>query len=150
VSLIPWKREESISNRFESLQKEMNRLFDDFFGRTPTAGWSDAFPALATSETDKQVIVRAEVPGVAAEDLDVSIKNDVLTLKGHKKEERKEEKENFYRMERSFGSFVRQVTLPAPIDAAAAESRLTDGVLELRLPKVEPRSAEKAIKIAVK
>lgn len=150
MSLMRRRKSEAAAPTFGALQTEMNRLFDDFFGQAPDFFGGTAFPALTTSETDNQVIVRAELPGVTPDDLDVTIKDNVVTIKGEKKEEKKDEKENYFRMERSFGSFIRQIALPAEVDPAGAESKLDQGVLELRLPKLGEKHEAKSVKIKVK
>jgi HSP20 family protein len=143
-------KNEPATTGFGSLQQEMNRLFDDFFGHAPDFFGGTAFPAITTSETDGQVIVTAEIPGVKPDDLDITVKDHVVTIKGEKKEEKKDEKENVFRMERSYGSFIRQVALPAEVDPAGAESKLDHGVLELRLPKLGEKHEAKSVRIKVK
>lgn len=144
MSLIPWKKGESGARRLSTLQQQFNSLFEDFFSEfpdLPSLGRT-TFPPLTVSDTDKVVNVTAELPGMTPEDVEIKVDGGVLTLKGEKKEERREEKENFFRLERSFGSFLRQVTLPAEVDAERAEATMDKGVLKLRFPKVEGKSAK--------
>ncbi len=133
-----------------SLRDEVNRLFDDFFGggllRTPLE--SEWLPALDVSETDTSVVVSAEVPGIAPKDIDILLTGDTLTIKGEKKQEEKKEEENYYRMERSYGSFQRVITLPSSVDPSKVTATHKDGVLTVTLEKKE-ESKPKSIDIKV-
>ena len=134
----------------------IDRVFDDFFGR----GWLRpfrrdwlAFPELDISmprvdviDRDEEVVVRAEVPAVKKEDIEVSISGNTVTIKGETKHEEKEEKGDYYRSEISRGAFSRMVSLPADVDESKARASLKDGVLELTLPKVE-KARRRTIKI---
>lgn len=126
--LIPWNwgkngeslRENSKSS-FSELQKEMNRLFENFsenmFSLSPMkrtqSEISVAFPKMDVSETEKEFKVSAELPGMDEKDIDVSVSNEVLTIKGEKKAEKEEKKPNYYRMERSYGTFHSPFLFPA-------------------------------------
>jgi HSP20 family protein len=124
------------------MQQEMNRLFDEFFGesRDDEGSW---LPAIDVSETDDEMIVRAELPGMVQEDIQLNLQENVLTLKGEKKKEEKEEQENFHRVERSYGSFSRNLTLPANVKAEQIQASFKDGVLLITLPKSEEAKAKK-------
>jgi HSP20 family protein len=87
------------------------------------------------TETDKEVKVCAELPGVEAKDVDVTVENDTLIVRGEKKYEREQNERGQYRMERSYGSFERSIALPAEIDEAKAKAEFKNGVLRLTLPK---------------
>jgi len=151
MAMLPWKKKDDESGLM-TLQRQMNRLFEDFFGRglglEPFAheGWA---PALDVEETNDAVIVKAEVPGVDPKDVDISISGDVLTLQGHKKEEKEEKGKSFHRIERSYGAFSRSVLLPAPIESEKVEAKYDKGVLEITMPK-KPEAKAKTIKINVK
>ena len=110
---VPVKREEY--NPFSLLRQEMNSVFDNFlrgFELEPFAGRFSAFsPSVDVKETDREIKVSAELPGMNDKDIDVSLTKDSLTIKGEKKEEKEDKGKNYYRMERSFGSFTR--TSPA-------------------------------------
>jgi len=135
---------------------EMDRMFDDFFGR----GWLRPFrwerpslfgemalaPKVDVIDRDEDVVVRAELPGVKKEDVEVSISGNMLTIKGETKREEKEEKGDYYRAEMSRGAFSRTFSLPAEVDQAKAAAAMKDGVLELTLPKIE-KSKRRTIKI---
>jgi HSP20 family protein len=126
-----------------SIQDEMNQLFDDFFGRTPKR-WS-AFgpeeglwtPNVDVSETKDEIVVTAEMPGLKKEDIKLSVQDNVITLSGEKKSEEEKKDANFYRLERSFGSFCRSFTLPTPVEAEKIKASFKDGILKVTLPKSE-------------
>jgi HSP20 family protein len=136
--------------------EDMERLFDDLLGRRwlqplrwerPLAAEFAAMaPRVDVVDRDNDVLVRAEVPGVKKEDLEVSVSGTMLTLRGETKHEEKEEKGDYHRAEISRGAFMRTLTLPAEVDEAKAKASLKDGVLELVLPKIE-QSKRRAIKI---
>lgn len=128
---------------FEAFRREVDRLFREFFGeeRAPvTRGWS---PAVDIYETPAEVIVQAELPGVKKEDLQIELSDDRLVLKGRK--ERPEEAENatYHLLERTYGEFERSFVLSVPVDIEKAEATYRDGVLVIRLPKVEPKRAKR-------
>jgi HSP20 family protein len=138
--------------------EEMERLFDDFFSRgwlrpfrwerlpELTLPWEGRIPKLDVIDRDDEVVVRAEVPGVAKENIEISVTGNLFTIKGQTKREEKEEKGDYYRCEVSQGSFSRTVTLPADVNEAGAKAQLKDGMLEVSLPKVE-KAKKRAIKI---
>ncbi len=132
TELVPWRP-------LRDLKREMDRLWTEFFGREslPETLNTEWVPALDISETKDTVIVRADVPGINPEDLEITISGNVLTIKGEKKQEKEEKGENFYRVERSYGSFVRSVQIPTEIDADKIEASYKNGVLKIILPKKE-------------
>jgi HSP20 family protein len=161
TDLIPWRREgKRVPVRREeersllSFQDEMNRLFDQFFG-----GWGlapfrefpeqwDAFsPRVDVVEGDKEVTVSAELPGMDEKEIDVSLSHGVLTISGEKREEKEDKGKNYYRMERSYGSFQRSVPLPSEVDEDKAEATFKKGVLTITLPKAAAARASKRISI---
>jgi HSP20 family protein len=124
---------------------DVERMFDDFFGRRwlrPFA-WErpmvemPAMPSVDVIDRDDEVVVRAEVPGYKKEDIEVSVSDSSLTIKGETKTEEKEEKGDYYRCEISRGAFSRTVRLPAEVDDSKAKASIKDGMLELTLPKRE-------------
>ena len=149
--LIPWHRERGAptGRRDEdplwSLQREMNRVFEDFsrgFDLAPWPGegaerWSFQ-PTLDLRETDDEIEVTADLPGLEEKDIELSLAADRLTLRGERREER-EHKENDvpHRIERAYGSFQRTVALPCEVDPDRAEAVFKKGVLTVTLPKVE-------------
>lgn len=131
-ALVPW-------SGFESLRKDMDRLLErfwegDFPGLPALGEWS---PAMDVSETKDAVVVKAEVPGMDPKDIQLSLQENTLTIKGEKKQEKeKEEKgEHFYRAERSYGAFARAVRLPVSVDAEKVTATFKNGVLTVTLPK---------------
>jgi HSP20 family protein len=123
-----------------SIQDEMNRLFDDFFGRPVLkTGWTEGVwsPTVDVSEDKDNVIIRAEMPGMSKEDVKISIQDNVLTLKGEKKQEKEEKDKNYHRIERSYGSFCRSFQLPTSVKSDKVKASYKDGVLSVTLPKTE-------------
>jgi HSP20 family protein len=138
---------------FLSLHREMNRLFDDALrGRTTGAsgeetqgGFVDA--RMDVSETDKEVRITAELPGVDEKDIDISLQDDLLTIRGEKRMEQKDERENFHFVERSFGSFQRSLRLPFATDPEQVQARFENGVLTVSLPKSAQQERSRRIQI---
>ncbi len=150
---VPVRREEWVSP-FYSLQKEINRIFDNFLSELG----SDRFfketvetfmPNVDVKEKDKEILVTAELPGMDAEDIEINVSDDVLTLRGEKKEEKEEKEGDYYRRECSYGSFHRDIPLPVEVDTDKVEAEFKRGVLKIKLPK-KPESERKAKKIQVK
>lgn len=140
--------------------RPFEEMFDQFLRRNWMRPWHldwPAFPELALPELkapkvdvldrDSEVVVKAEIPGVDKKDIDISVGEDSVTIKGETRKEEKEEKGDYYRCEISRGSFSRTVALPAAVDGAKATASFKDGVLELTLPKLK---ATKRHKISVK
>ena len=139
---------------FEQLQQEMEHLFDRFRGYPPVAGtiFGDRLtPAIDMSETDDAVEVTAEIPGVASDDLDVSVNGDVLVIRGEKSDERTEEKKDYHLHERSYGSFRRQIPLRFTPADDAIDAKFKDGVLKLTIAKpAEAKAKNRKIAINAK
>jgi HSP20 family protein len=119
---------------------ELDRVFDDVFGgfvpglRTSGAGW---LPSLDVSESEDEITVQAEIPGVNPEAFDISVIDDVLSISGEKADENEEQGENFHRKERRFGSFRRSIALPDTVDTENITAEYDRGVLTIRLAKIE-------------
>jgi len=126
----------------------IERVFDDFWGRTvPDATTEEAWaPRVDISERDDAVLLTAELPGVAKEDVKVELKDGVLTVSGEKKSEHTDEKNGFYRAERVYGSFTRSFTVPETLDAEKIEAEYANGVLKLIVPK-RPEAAPRLISV---
>jgi len=132
------------------LQERMNRVFEDAAGR----GWKSDEPAATTSwspavdiyETDNEILVQAELPGVDRKDIALQLENNVLTLKGDRRFEKETNQENYHRIERSYGGFSRAFTIPAVVDEEKIRADYKDGILKIALPKKEQLKA-KLIKI---
>ena len=134
-----------------SLRDAMDRMFEEGFLRqlAPFGAWSEGALAVDVYETDDTVVVKTAVPGVKAEEIDVSVTGDTLTIKAETKEEQEVKRENYLRRERRYGSLCRSVTLPGGLESDKAEADYTDGVLTLTFPKAE-EVKPKSIKIATK
>jgi len=139
----------------------LEKAFDKFFGRRSPAlwSWSDTptldtlfefdglrMPSLDMIDRDSELIVRAEIPGIEKKDINISIANNVLTIKGQTSTESKEEKGDYYRHEISSASFARSISLPGEVDESKIVANLKDGVLEVKLPKSEV-SKRRSIKV---
>jgi HSP20 family protein len=152
---LPAEAAPTTTDPFFRLQHEMNRLFDEAFAGFGAIGSPRALdeyraPRLDIRETADALEIEADLPGVDEKDLDVQLTDNILTIRGEKKFERKDEKEGQYRiMERSYGSFARSVPLSYAVDPDAVEATFKNGVLKLTLPK-PPEALEKARKIEVK
>lgn len=123
-----------------SIQDEMNKLFDDFFGRPVLrTEWTESAwnPSVDVSEDKDNVIIKAEMPGINKEDIKISVQDGVLTLKGEKKQEKEEKDKNYHRIERSYGSFCRSFQLPTSVKSDKVKAGYKDGVLSIALPKTE-------------
>ncbi len=136
----------------ENLQREMNRLFDLTFprlGETDTTllggQWA---PAIDIYDSKDNVVVKADLPGLKKDDIEVLIQDNILTIKGEKKQEREVKEEDYIRSERFYGSFHRSISLPSEVDGSKVKAVFKDGVLELTLPKKE-EAKPKQIKIDV-
>ena len=134
------------------LQRQMNRMFDDFFGdvRTPLArvAGTNFMPRIDVEEKEKEYILTAELAGVDEKDVDISVADGVLTIKGEKKDEREEKDSRCFVTERSYGSFTRSINLGDSVDADKIDAAYKNGVLTVKLPKVPEQVVEpKKIKI---
>ncbi|MGH2993378.1 MAG: Hsp20/alpha crystallin family protein [Solirubrobacterales bacterium] len=124
----------------DSLQSEVDRVFDALFGTRPGNGNGAArrwVPAMDLAEDGEHLVLRADLPGLTEDDVEVEVKDGVLTVSGERKAQEKKEGEGFYRVERAFGSFSRSLSLPKGIDAEKVSAEFDNGVLEVRIPKPE-------------
>jgi len=143
---------------FREFQRQINRLFDDFFSDFALAPrwWGGErelapvgfTPRVDVCETDKEVRVSAELPGMDEKDITVELDDAAVTIRGERKEESEDKGKNWYRREQSYGSFYRMIPLPASVDGEKATAKFKKGVLAITLPKrEEDRSKRKSIKI---
>jgi HSP20 family protein len=126
----------------DTLQGDMNRLFDSFFGRRDASQSTAArrwVPAMDLVETEDQLILRADLPGMRREDIGIEVKDNVLTISGERKAEHEQKGEGFHRIERASGRFSRSLGLPRGTDAAGVSASFENGVLEVRMPKPAER-----------
>lgn len=148
AELIRWEP----AREMLSLRDAMDRLFEESFLRPGWTGDSAAPSSMLpvdVYETGDNLVVKATVPGIKPEDIEVTITGDLLTIKGEFKSEEKTEKRNYLRQERRYGSFCQQVGLPAGVNANAAKATFEHGILTLELPKVEAVKT-KTVKIVAK
>ena len=160
MGLIPWRsklreRGSEETSPLAALRTEVDRLFDSFI-REPLGGLDWSFgggrpwsPAIDVAENDAEVMIRAELPGIEPEDLEVSVSANQLVLSGEKKESREEQGKDFYHSERRFGAFRRSVPLPQGVDPEKVEAEYTNGVLTIHLKK-SPAVPAKRIEVKVK
>jgi HSP20 family protein len=144
MALIRWEPVRELN----TIQNEMNRLFNTFFettggqGGTPAAGrrW---LPAMDLAESGDEFVLRADLPGLSEDDVNIEFEDNVLTISGERKSEHEERKEGYYRLERASGSFSRSLTLPEGVDPEKVQASFDRGVLEVRIPKPEQRKPRK-------
>jgi HSP20 family protein len=139
-SLIQWRGE------MDRLRSEMERLYDRSFDLRRFRRFTDEgewMPSVDFSETAKEIIVNAEIPGVEAREIDVNVKGNVLTIKGERKREHEEKDENSHRLERSYGSFYRSLRLPSEVDTEKIKASHEKGVLRITIPKTKKEAGKK-------
>jgi len=146
-SLLPVGRERgAAANPFLSLQREVDRLFEDFTRGFPTLsgnGGAKLVPSLDVAETDKEIEITAELPGLEEKDVQISVADNVLSIRGEKKAEKEEKDKNYRLVERSYGSFERQLELPEGVNADSIKASIAKGVLKVTVPKPAPAQAKK-------
>ena len=159
--LIPWnwgKRQVPVrreqSQPLQSLQNDINRAFDSFWRGfdlpwpSTSSAWSISMPSVDVSESDKEIEVTAELPGIDEKDIDISLAEGVLTIRGEKKSEVEKKEKDYYLQERPFGSIERVVPLPDTIDLDSANATFKNGVLTVKLAKkLEAAAATKRITV---
>jgi HSP20 family protein len=148
MELVPWR---PFGGELDSLRKEMDSLWNRFFGERPftkpfTEEWS---PSVDISETEDKLLIKAELPGLEAKDINVSISGDMLTIKGEKEKEKEEKDEHYHCVERYSGSFQRVFQLPTGVQGDKVEATFEKGVLKITFPKVED-AKKKQIEVKVK
>ena len=126
---------------FSTLQERMNRLFEDLIPATRKGeeelNTGTFYPAVDISEGEKDITLKAELPGIDKKDVHLEINDGVITLRGERKIEKEDEKEHYHRVERSYGSFNRSFTLPTTVDSGKVKANYKDGILEVTLPRKE-------------
>jgi len=136
---------------FERTTKEMDRFWDSFLEGTLRKRGEDGtewFPSLDVSETKGDFVVKAELPGIDPKDIDISLSDGMLTIKGEKKREKEEKEADYHLVERSYGAFVRSVQLPKEVQGNKISASYKDGILKITLPKSE-EAKKKEVKIKV-
>ena len=134
-NLIRWEP----AREMMTLREAMDRLFDDAFTRPLGIrdGWTMSTPAIDMYQTDNEVVVKASVPGIKAEEVQINITGDVLTLKGELKQEEERKERAWHIREQRFGSFERSVMLPTTVKTDKAEAVFENGILTITLPKAD-------------
>lgn len=157
TDLVPWKRgEKQVPVRrqeehpLSSIQGEFDRLFDEFFGGFGLAPSGPFVPQVDVVEGDREIKVSAELPGLDEKEVEVTLSNNVLTISGEKKEEKEDRGKNYYRMERSYGSFQRSISVPLEVDTGQVEATFKQGVLTITLPKTAAAQKRKRIPVKTK
>ena len=143
-SIVPWKKEErspalrrETVDPFFQLQRRINGMFDDFLGSSfSNLGNGQQFlPQMDVTETAKEIKITAELPGLDEKDVDVSVLDNMVSIRGEKTQKKEEEEQDSYYSERSFGSFERTIALPQGIDTEKVNARFKKGVLKITIPK---------------
>jgi HSP20 family protein len=133
------------TRELDAFQSDMNRLFDSFFGRGNGATANGSYgsrrwiPPMDLVETEDNLVLRADLPGVDRDDIEIEVKEGVLTVSGERKAQHEEKREGFHRVERSFGRFSRSLELPKGVEADNIGASFERGVLEVRMPKPAER-----------
>lgn len=162
--LIPWNRDNDFGivkhepdSPFYSLQREMNRMFDSFsrsffddFPLSKDMGFAHTVvPRINVAETESEVEITAELPGMEEKDIEVNLSKDALVIKGEKKTEKEDKKKGYRLVERTYGSFHRTIPVPAGVESEKVEAKFRNGVLTVVLPKTKEAQKEMK-KIAIK
>ena len=139
-------------------ERDMDRMLEDFFGRRTRPWWPERWfrtdemelrpPTVDVFEEKDDIVVKAELPGIEKDNIDVNLTDRTLTIKGEKKKEEDIKEENYYRAERSYGSFLRTLELPNEVRAEKVKATFNNGILEVRMPKTEEAKA-KEVKVKV-
>jgi HSP20 family protein len=125
----------------------LEREMEDLFGRLPAWPWGEQergwAPAVDMIDRKDEIVLRADLPGLEEKDIEVTVQDNVLTIRGERKEETEEKKEDYYYSERSYGAFARALTLPAGVEADKVKATFKQGVLEVHLPKAKEAKGKK-------
>lgn len=140
MALVRWQPAQNLFPRIWDIQNEINKIFNSVmapFSSEESELRGTWTPSVDISETEDELIVSADLPGLNKEDIKVNVQNNVLTFSGERKQETKSEGSNYHRLERSYGFFSRSFTLPATVKTDEIKAAYKDGVLRLTLPKAE-------------
>lgn len=125
-----------------TMHDRMNKIFDETISKTAQGGYGDWLPPVDIYETEAEIVIMSELPGMKEEDIDIQVSDGVLSLKGEKKYPVEGERDNFYRLERAYGKFNRSFAIPNTVDIGSVKANLKDGLLKITLKKkteVHPR-----------
>ena len=146
-SLIPVGTDRNLtrpqSNPFSVLQQEIDRIFEGFSQSFSGLPLREVMPKMDVSETDKEIEITAELPGLEEKDIQLNVADNVMTIRGEKKNEREETKKDYHLVERSYGSFTRTVQLPDGVNADGIKAVMAKGVLKVTVPKPAPAQTKK-------
>jgi HSP20 family protein len=132
MTLVRWESPREL----DTLQTDLNRVFDAFFGGRAANGATRRWiPAMDLVETDDHLVLRADLPGLDKDEVEIEVKDNVLTVSGERKAEHQESSNGYHRVERSYGRFSRSLSLPQGVDADQVQAEFDKGVLEVRIPK---------------
>jgi len=154
MSLIRWNPARELAtwpSDLFGIQREINRMFDGFLrdNREEESTFMTWAPAIDIAEHDNEYVVKVELPGVNKEDVKITLESNVMIISGEKKQEKEAKKENYHRVERSYGSFQRSFTLPTTVKSDKIDASYKDGILSILLPKAE-EAKPKQIEVKVK
>jgi HSP20 family protein len=136
MALVRWDP----ARELDTLQTDLNRVFDTFFGgRTENGAPRRWIPAMDLAETDEHLVLKADLPGLGADDVEIEVKDGVLTVSGERKTEHEDSSHGYHRVERSYGRFSRSLSLPQGVDPDQVQAEFDKGVLEVRVPKPAER-----------
>ena len=137
AALVRWDP----GRELDALQSDVSRVFDTFFGTRSGNGVATRrwVPAMDLVEEDEHLVLRADLPGLTEEDVNIEVKDGVLTVSGERRAEEKTEDKGYHRVERAYGSFSRSLSIPEGIDPEQVSAEFDNGVLEVRIPKPEER-----------
>jgi HSP20 family protein len=136
MALIRWEPVAELN----TIQNEMNRMFNTFFDQTaPTSSGRRWLPPMDLLETAEHYVLRADLPGLSDDDVDIQLQDNVLTVTGERNAEHEQQQEGYHRLERAFGTFSRSLTLPDGVDPDMIQAHVDRGVLEIMIPKPEQK-----------
>jgi HSP20 family protein len=142
MQLTPWRRPHR--RDITRFNREMDTFWDRFFGDAPLAGFErEWLPSVDVAESDGDITVRAELPGLEAKDIDLNISGDVLSIRGEKKGKEEIKEDDYYSRESYYGSFQRSIRLPAEVQSDKVDASFKNGVLDIKLPKSETTQSKK-------
>jgi HSP20 family protein len=136
MALVRWDPTRDL----DTLQTDVNRVFDAFFGDRPANGTARRWvPAIDLVESDDHFVLKVDLPGLEKDDVEIEVKDGLLTVSGERKAEHEERKDGYHRIERAYGAFSRSLTLPQGVEADQVQADFDKGVLEVRIPKPAER-----------
>lgn len=149
-NLMPWSKGKEGEHPVHALRKNMEQIFEDFFQNTQSMGLfpsplmkSEFIPQIDVVESEKEIQVNVELPGMTEKDIEVNLEKNALSIKGQKKQEEEQKGNNYHYVERRYGSFYRSIPLPVDVDPEKIEANFKNGILKITLPKAKKEEAKK-------